>query len=111
MTAQQANQQAGLAGAGLNLQAAGQLGNLSNLGFGMGQQIAGTQAAQGAQQQQMMQALIDAARGQFGGATGAQQSGLATMLAALGGIPTGQTATTSQRPGLLQLLSLGLGAM
>ena len=60
----------------------------------------------------MNQALIDAAKGQFGGFTGAPQDALSTYLAALGGSQTGQqTQTQTQKPGLLQYLSLGLGLL
>lgn len=97
---------------GLGLQAAGQMGNLANLGFGFGQQIAGQQAQQGAQQQALQQALIDAARGQYGGFTSAPQQALTLPLAALGASNLGQsTQTTSQSPGLFNMLSLGLGLL
>ena len=112
LQAQLANQQAGLQGAQQVMQGAGQLGNLSNLGFGYGQQIGATQAAEGQRQQTMNQALIDAAKGQFGGFTGAPKDALSTYLAALGGSQTGQqTQTQTNKPGLLQYLSLGLGLL
>lgn len=104
-----ANQQAGLAGANLRLGAAGTMGNLANLGFGMGQQINGQQMQQGAQQQGMMQALIDAAKGQWGGFTGAPAQSTATMLGPVSGVPYGQSQTTSQQPGLMNFASLLLG--
>ena len=107
-----ANQQAGLQGAQQRMAGAGQLGNLSNLGFGYGQQIGATQAQEGQRMQAMNQALIDAAKGQFGGFTGAPKDALSTYLAALGGSQTGQqTQTSTQKPGLLQYLSLGLGLL
>lgn len=94
---------------GTQLQAAGQLGNLSNLGFGYGQQIGATQAQEGQRQQAMNQALIDAAKGQFGGFTGAPKDALSTYLASLGGAQTGQqTQTTTKNPGLFDYLSLPL---
>ena len=112
MQAEIANQQAQAQAAQQAMQAAGQLGNLSNLGFGFGQQIGATQAGQGQTQQAMNQALIDAAKGQYGGFTGAPQDALSTYLAALGGSQTGQqTQTSTQKPGLLQYLSLGLGLL
>ena len=107
-----ANQQAGLQGSQQSLQAAGQLGNLSNIGFGFGQQIGATQAQEGQRMQAMNQALIDAAKGQFGGFTGAPQDALTTYLAALGGAKTDQkTYTETQKPGLLQYLTPFLGGL
>lgn len=92
----------------IGLQGAGQLGNLSNLGFGFGQQIGQQQAQQGAIQQQMNQQLINAAQGQFQGFTGAPQQALTLPMAALQGANMGQqTQTTTQSPGLLNFLGLG----
>ena len=109
MQAQLANQSAGLQGANTRLAGAGQLGGLANLGFGMGMQIQGQQAQQGAQQQAMQQALIDAAKAQFGGVTGAPAQSLAQLLGGASGVPYGQSQTTSQKPGLLNIISAGLG--
>lgn len=109
MQAQMANQGAGLAGAGLNLSAAGQLGNLSNLGFGQGMAINGQQAAQGAQIQAMQQALVNASKGQFAGFTGAPVQSVGLQTGAVGTVPYGQTGTQSYQPGLFDYLSLGLG--
>ena len=62
--------------------------------------------------QGMNQALIDAARGQYGGFTGAPQDALTTYLAALGGAKTDQkTYTETQKPGLLQYLTPFLGGL
>lgn len=100
-----------LAGVGTRLNAAGTLGNLSNLGFGMGQQIQSDQMRQGQQQQMMMQQLIDAGRQQYQGFTNAPQQSLNAPLAAIGGVPTPQSTTTTNNPGLLNYLSLGLGLL
>jgi hypothetical protein len=92
----------------IGLQGAAQMGNLANLGFGFGTQIGQQQATQGAQQQMLNQALIDAAKGQFGGFTGAPQKALQNTMAALGASQTGQqTQTTSSQPGLFDYLSMG----
>lgn len=93
------------------LQGAGQLGNLANLGFGFGQQIGQTQGAQGAQQQALQQALIDAAKAQYGGYTSSPQMSLSGPLAAVGGIPGGggQTQKTTQSPGLFNIFGALLG--
>lgn len=95
----------------MQLAGAGQLGNLAGQGFGMGQSINQAQNQQGTQQQAVMQALIDAARGQVGGFTGSPGQSLQLPLAALGAIPGGggQTSTTSQRPGLFNILGLLAG--
>ena len=92
------------------LNAAGQLGNLSQQGFGMGQQINQQQQQFGTMQQAINQALIDAAKGQYAGFTGAPGQSLTYPLAALGAADMGQTTTTDKsRPGLFNYLSLGLG--
>ena len=91
------------------LSGAQNLSNIANLGFGMGQQLQNQQYQYGAQQQAMQQALIDAAKGQFASFTGSPQASLATQLGAIGGVPYGQSQSTSQTPGLFNLLSLGLG--
>ena len=107
-----ANQNAGLQGAQFRMGAAGQLGNLSNLGFGYGTQLAGAQNTMGGQQQQMMQALIDAAKGQYGGFTGAPNAGLSSVLAALGAMPGGQgTTNTTEKKGLFDYITAGATAL
>ena len=112
LQAQMSNQQAGLQGAQQRMGAAGQLGNLSNVGFNFGQQIGATQSQEGQRQQAMNQALIEAAKGQFSGFTGAPQDALSTYLAALGGSQTGQqtqTQTSTQKPGWMQYITPLLG--
>lgn len=90
------------------LGAAGQMGTLANLGFGFGTQLNQQQAQQGALQQAMMQSLIDAAKGQYGGFTGAPAQSLQLPLAALGAANMGQqTQTTSRKPGLFDYLTAG----
>jgi hypothetical protein len=103
-----ANQSAGVQGAQLRSQAAGQLGNLAQTGFGMGMGITQQQMQQGALQQALQQQLIDAARAQYGGFTGAPQQSLGLPLAAAGAADMGQRTTTETRkPGLFDFLSLG----
>ena len=96
-----------LAGSQQRLGAAGQLGNVANLGFGMGQQVQQGLAQQGAQQQALQQSLIDAVRQQYGGFANAPGSSLSYMAQALGATPVPQTQTTSSDPGLFGLLSAG----
>lgn len=107
MTAQQLNQGAGLQGAQFRLGAAGQMGNLGQQAFGTSQAIQQQQMQQGLMQQALQQQLIDAARGQYAGYTGAPQQSLGLPLAALGAAPVPQTTTQSQKPGLLNYLQLG----
>ena len=107
MTAQQLNQGAGLQGAQFRLGAAGQMGNLGQQAFGTSQAIQQQQMQQGLMQQALQQQLIDAARGQYAGYTGAPQQSLGLPLAALGAAPVPQTTTQSQKPGLFNYLQLG----
>jgi hypothetical protein len=93
---------------GMQMQGAGQMGNLANLGFGFGNQIADRQQAQGGMQQGMQQMLIDAAKGQFQGYTGAPMDALQTRIASTGAANMGQNTTTAKKnPGLFDYLSLG----
>ena len=110
LTAQQANQQAGLQGAQLRMGAAGQLGNLSQTGFGQGMAITEQQMRQGAMQQALQQQLIDSARGQYQATVGAPQQSLALPLQALGAAPVPQTTTQSRQPGLFDYLTLAATA-
>ena len=107
MAAQQLNQGAGLQGAQFRLGAAGQMGNLGQQAFGTSQAIQQQQMQQGLMQQGLQQQLIDAARGQYAGYTGAPQQSLGLPLAALGAAPVPQTTTQSQKPGLFNYLQLG----
>lgn len=78
---------------------------LANQGFGFGQNIGQQQMQQGTMQQGMNQSLIDAARGQYGGFTGAPMAALQMPLAALGAANMGQqTQTTSTNPGAMGIL-------
>jgi len=109
MQARLANQNAGLSGSQQRLSAGQQLGSLSNLGFGMGQQIQGRMDQQGAAQQNLQQQIINAARSQYGGFTGAPQQSLQALLAAVGGAPAVGSQTKGYTPGLFDYLSLGAG--
>ncbi|MFN7002182.1 MAG: hypothetical protein ACK4NW_01985 [Roseinatronobacter sp.] len=101
------NQQAELAARQMRLNAAGQMGQLSNMGFGMGQQINGMQSQAGQQQQQINQQQIDAIRAQYGGYQQAPQQGLAGQIGAVSGTPVAQSQTQTSNPGLLGLLAGG----
>jgi hypothetical protein len=110
MQAQLANQAAGLSGAQQRLSAGSQLGNLSNLGFGMGQTIQGRMDQQGAMQQALNQQLINAAKGQYAGYTGAPAQSLQYLLQAVGGAPAQQQQTETYDAGLFDYLTLGAKA-
>jgi hypothetical protein len=109
--AQMQNQQAGLQGSQQRLNAGSQLGNLSNLGFGMGQQIQGRMDQQGAMQQALQQQLINAGKQQYAGYTGAPAQSLQYLLQAVGGAPAVGSNTQEKNAGLFDYLSLGLGAL
>lgn len=109
MNAQQLNQAAGLQGNQQRLGAAGQMGQLGQQAFNTSQAIQQQQMQQGMMQQAMQQQLIDAARQQYRGYTGAPQAALSAPLAALGVTPTPQSQTTTSRPGLFDYLGAGMG--
>ena len=103
-----ANQQAGLQGNQQRLGAAGQLGDISNLGFGMGQTVNQNLQGQGAMQQALQQAVMDAAAQKYGQYTGHPAQGLSYLNAALGVTPQGEnTQVLSKQPGLFDYLTLG----
>lgn len=96
-----------LSQANLGLNAAQQLGALGQQSFGYGQQIQQGIAQQGAQQQLLNQALIDAAKQQYGAYQAAPVSGLGIMTQALGASPHGQTQTSQRQLGLMDYLTAG----
>ena len=98
----QANQQ--------RLGAASQLGQLGNQAFNTGQTIQQNQMQQGLMQQGLQQALIDAARGQYAGYTGAPAASLNAPLAALGvaGQNPGSTTTGTRTNGIWDIIGGGL---
>jgi hypothetical protein len=115
MAAQQRQQnysqalQAAMADRQARLGAASQMGQLGQQAFGTSQAIQQQQAQQGLLQQGIQQALIDAARQQYAGYTGAPMQSLQAPLAALGAAPVPQTTTQSMQPGLFNYLQLGAG--
>ena len=109
--AQMQNQQAQLQGQQQRMGAASQLGTLSNLGFGMGQQINAQMQNQGLQQQAVQQAVIDAAKARYAGYTAQPNQSLNMPLMALGAAPYNQNATetSTYNPGLFDYLTLAAG--
>jgi len=106
MTAQQLNQSAGLQGAQQRLGAASQMGSLAGQAFDMGQQATANLQNVGLQQQAIQQALIDAAKGQYAGYTGASSNALGLLAQALGASPQPSTTTESKQPGLFDYLTM-----
>ena len=94
---------------GMQMGGAAQLGQLGQQAFNTGRTISQDQMQQGLMQQGLQQALIDAARGQYAGFTGAPQQSLSLPMAALGAAPVPQTTTQTSKPGLFDYLSLGAG--
>lgn len=80
-------------------------------GWNQSQDILRNQMQSGGMQQQMMQSLIDAAKGQYGNYTGAPRSGLEVLLKSIGGMPSGigtQTGTSQQNKGAGQALGTAM---
>lgn len=100
-----------LAQAQLGMQGAAQLGALGGQSFGFGQQIQSGLAQQGMQQQALMQAIIDAAKGQYAGYTGAPATSLGYVASTLGASPTPTSSTSSgqqqQSTGIFDMLTSG----
>jgi len=99
-----ANYQGQFTGANIRQSAASGLAGLGQQGFNIGSQIQQQQAQQGLLQQGLQQALIDAAKGQYAGFTGAPSASLSAPLAALGATPGQSTTTQTQSPGLFNYL-------
>jgi hypothetical protein len=107
-----ANQNAGLQGNQLRLGAANQLGQTANLGFNMGQTVNNNLAMQGAQQQAMQQALMDAAKQQFQGYSNQGANSIGYVNQALGQTPNVGTTTKQEtkQNGIFDYLTAMSGA-
>ena len=105
-----ANQQAGLSGAQMRLGASAQMGDLANLGFGMGQTINQNMMQQGAMQRALNQQLIDVAQQRYAERMGLPQQTIGYVSQALGASPIPQSQTTTKQPGLFDYLTLGTTA-
>lgn len=87
----------------------GMMSQLAGQGFNFGNTLNGNMAAAGDTKRQLIQGLIDAAKGQYAGFTGAPQAGLNNMITATGAGSMGQQTTTqTQNPGLLNIIGAGL---
>ena len=109
MSAQQQNVANQMAAQGMRMGAGAQLGQLGQQAFNTGQTLQQNQMQQGLMQQGLQQSLIDAARGQYAGYTGAPGQALSAPLAALGVAPVPQSSTQTNQRGLFDYLTLGAG--
>lgn len=98
-------------GAGVGLKGADVLGQLSNLGFGQGQELVSGLERQGALQQLLNQQIIDAAQGQFADYQQHPANTIGLVSSALSATPNQSTTTTTRKPGLFDYLTLGATAM
>jgi hypothetical protein len=93
------------------MQQAAQLGALGGQSFGYGQQIQSGLSQQGQMQQALQQAVIDAAKGQYAGYTGAPATSLGYVATTLGAAPTPTSSTSSgqqqQSTGIFDALTSG----
>jgi hypothetical protein len=111
--AQQFGADLGLRGAGLGLQAAGQLGQLGQQQFGQEEAAMRAQSAAGAQQQALDQQKLTQAYQDFLGQRGYEQQQLSFLSDILRGVPLSQTSYQQyQAPASLasQAAQLGAGA-
>lgn len=109
MTAQQQNAANQLAGSQQRLGAASQMGGLGQQAFNTGQTIQSNLLQQGAMQQGLNQQVIDAAKGQYQGFTGAPANALNILGGALGAQPNQSTTTEKQNAGPLQFIQAAAG--
>lgn len=93
----------------MRMGAANQMGNLSNLGFGMGQTLNQNLSQQGAMQQALQQMVMDRAGQQYAGYQQAPYQSLNAMTQAVGSAPApvSQTSTESKKNGLMDYLGMG----
>jgi len=97
------------------LNAANQLGGLSQQGFNYDQTINQNLANVGNQQQNLIQQLINAGSDQYGGITGYAQNMLGLPFQAMGAAPMSTSGTTTssstKQPGIFDYLTAGANAM
>lgn len=92
------------------LGAAGQLGSLANLGFGMNQTIQDNLSKQGALQQSINQLLLDAGQGMFQNETDLMKR-LEPILTSLGVVQQGDAEVSQRDVGLFDVLKVIYGAV
>jgi hypothetical protein len=111
LQAQLANQNAGLQANQHRLAAGSQLGQLSNMGFGMGRQITADQSAQGNLLRGLNQAVIDAGRNQYNSYSQWPLATAGLLGQAFAGTNPGSMTTQSSTPGLYNYMGLGAGLL
>lgn len=102
-----ANQGMQLAGSGQRLAAGQQLANIGNLGFSQAQDVQSNFQQQGAMQQALQQQLLDAAKQQYAGYTGAGDQSLQNLIGAVSGAPIPSSTSQTSTPGLLDMATSG----
>jgi len=100
-----ANQGIDLSGSQQRLSASNQLGNLSNLGFGMGMDLQNQAMTQGAIERGINQLLMNSAKTQYEGASSDPSQALRLLLDAVGSAPYGSTSTATRDPGLIDWMT------
>lgn len=108
LQAQGMNQNAGLQGNAQRMQQQQILGQLANMGFGMGQQLNNSMNMQGQQQRMMMQNLINASKGQFGAFQGQPFANQQMMQGLLGTLPIPQSQTNEYKPGAMDYAGMAM---
>ena len=96
---------AGQLGSNMSQYGTSALGDLSNMGFGFGNQLQQNQLAAGALQQQQQQQLMDAIHAQYLGYAGSPQNSLSSYLGAILN-PSGY-GSQSTNPGLFSYIGAG----
>jgi hypothetical protein len=88
---------------------AGILGNLGQTATGIGQSINKDQMQSGTMQQQLLQAILGQAGGQFDNYQNSPMDGVSKLLAAISGNPLAGNTTQSYKPGLFDYLGMAAG--
>ena len=103
---------AGLATTELGLQQQGAQGlmGLGQTAFGIGQQTNASQMQAGTMQQQLLQAILGGASGQFDQYSNSPTDAVGKLLAAVNGNPLSGNVSQSYRPGLFDWLGMATGA-
>lgn len=110
LQAAMANQDAGLQQNQNLMYGSNQLGSLANTGFNMGQTVNQNLANDGAQQQALMQQIINGARNQWDGYTNAPRGALDYLTSAISGAPNIGTTTQGSDPGAMDYATTAMNS-
>jgi len=95
---------------GAQANAAGQLGNLANQGFGWGNELADRNNRAAGEQQSTLQQLTDAIKGQYQGFTNqGTNPGLNALLAVFQGLGSNMSSSNASSSGSSKSTSIGIG--